>query len=146
MHCVRDRIQNANPSALKHRLSADRWIGVCGGGGSGQRGDRRGKSRRCSLIYLYGTACTADPSRNGGISKAGWDCSRSDFDVGWRSTRPMHETEEMDRRLGEDEEMLGEARDQLRETRQVDAGCRERRSRLIIPTQETSRSQVTVRS
>lgn len=85
---------------------------MCSGGGSGQRGEKRGKSRRCSLIYLYGTACTADPSRNGVYPGLGWDCSRSDFDAGWQVFRPIHETKEVDRELGEDEEIAGEARDQ----------------------------------
>ena len=39
--------------------------GVCGGGGNGRRGKKGGNPRRPSLIYRYGSACTADVSRDG---------------------------------------------------------------------------------
>ena len=35
----------------------------------GQRGDKGGRPRRYSLIYLHGTSWTVDPSRGGCISK-----------------------------------------------------------------------------
>ena len=44
---------------------------MCDGGGRGERSDKRRKPRGGSLIYLYGTACTADPSGDGRISKVG---------------------------------------------------------------------------
>lgn len=85
-----------------------------GGGGRGQRGDKSGKSRGYGLIYLDGTACRANPSGDGCISKAEVEIAPGRISrlVGGISRLP-HEIQETGQCLREDEEMPGGARDRF---------------------------------
>ena len=74
---------------------------MCGGSGTGQRGDKGGRARGYCLIYLYGTACTADPSGNGCISKAEIETAPGrDPKLAEGIHRLPHEIQERDRDFG----------------------------------------------
>ena len=79
----------------------------------GQRGDKGGRPRGCSLIYLHGTSCTGDLSEGGCISK-GLEShpveSGGDLKVCIQATTRDPGDEASLERGGEDRgEMLGEA-------------------------------------
>ena len=54
------------PCSISSERRLDRG---CGGGGKSQRGDKSGKPRRYTLIYLDRAGWTAGPSESGCISK-----------------------------------------------------------------------------